>query len=71
MTIHQISYLNKFRTKTWIETNDQTRRVYNTNSDITFKTLMLKSSLCDESDAYILVKGRITFTGSGADYAER
>ena len=32
---------------------------------------MLKSSLRDESDAYILVKGRITFTGSGADYAER
>ena len=32
---------------------------------------MLNSSLCDCSDAYILVKGRITNTGSGADAAER
>ena len=28
-----------------------------------FKTKMLKSSLCDYSDAYILVKGTITITG--------
>ena len=28
---------------------------------------MLKSSLCDYSDAYILVKGRITITGAGSD----
>ena len=28
-----------------------------------FKTTMLKSSLCDYSDAYIFVKGRITITG--------
>ena len=27
----------------------------NSNSDIRFKTAMLKSSLCDYSDAYILV----------------
>ena len=32
---------------------------------------MLKSSLCDYSDAYILVKGRITITGAGADAAAR
>ena len=32
---------------------------------------MLKSSLCDYSDAYILVKGRITITGAGDDAAER
>ena len=30
---------------------------------------MLKSSLCDYSDAYILVKGTITITGAGADAA--
>ena len=28
---------------------------------------MLKSSLCDYSDAYILVKGTITITGAGVD----
>ena len=30
---------------------------------------MLKSSLCDYSDAYILVKGKITINGRGADAA--
>ena len=32
---------------------------------------MLKSSLCDYSDAYILVKGRITIIGAGDDTATR
>ena len=32
---------------------------------------MLKSSLCDYSDAYILVKGKITITGAGDDAAAR
>ena len=39
--------LGKFGTKNWIETNDQSRGVYNTNSNIRFKTTMLKFSLCD------------------------
>ena len=62
--------LSKFRTKNWIEINDQSREVYNVNSDIRFKTTMLKSSLCDYSDAYILVK-RIKINGAGADVAVR
>ena len=45
--------------------------MYNVNSDIRFKTTMLESSLCNYSDAYILVKGRITITGAGANAAER
>ena len=52
--------LSKFRTKNWIEINDQSRGVYSTGSDIRFKTTMLKSSLCDYGDAYILVIGTIT-----------
>ena len=32
---------------------------------------MLKSSLCNYSDAYILVKGTITITGAGDDAAAR
>ena len=32
---------------------------------------MLRSSLCDYSDAYILVSGTITITGAGVDYAEK
>ena len=42
--------LHKFRTKNWMEIIDQSRRVYNTNSDIRFKTKILKSSLCDYID---------------------
>ena len=30
---------------------------------------MLRSSLCDYSDGYILVRGTITITGEGADDA--
>ena len=32
---------------------------------------MLKSSFCDYSDAYILVKGKIAIAGAGADAAAR
>ena len=63
--------LSKFTTKTWIEINDQSRGVYNTNSHIRFKTTMLKSSFCDYSDGYILVKGRRTITGAGDDATVR
>ena len=62
---------SKFSTKNWIKINDQSRGVYNTNSDIRFKTAMLKSSLFDYSDAYILIKGRIAITGIGDDAAAR
>ena len=43
----------------------------NVNSDIRFKTTMLKSSLCDYSDVYVLVKGITTIIGAGADAAAR
>ena len=44
-------------------------RAYNTNTQIKFQTTMIKSNLCDYSDAYILVKGSITFVGQGAHTA--
>ena len=56
---------SKFRTKNWVEINNESRRVYTTGSDIKFKTTMLRSSLCDYADAYILVKGTIIITGAG------
>ena len=62
---------SKFRTKNWVEINDESRGTYNVNSQIKFKTTMLKSSLCDYRDAYILVKGKITIIGRGADAAAR
>ena len=52
----------KFRTKNWVEINDDSREIQNTNSQIKFKTSMSRSSLCDYSDAYIPVSGTITIT---------
>ena len=62
---------SKFRTRNWVEINDESRGAYNVNSQIKFKTTMLKSSLCDYSDAYIPFKGTITITGRGADATAR
>ena len=64
---------SKFRTKNWVEISDESTGTYNDDKQIRFKTTMLKSSLCNYSDAYILVKGKITFTeaGVGADAAAR
>ena len=62
---------SKFRTKNWVEINGESRGTCNVNSQIKFKTAMLKSSLCDYSDAYILVKGTITITRAGDNAAAR
>ena len=44
----------KFRTKHWVEINDELRKTYNEDNQIRFKTSVLRSNLCDCSDAYIL-----------------
>ena len=56
---------SKFRTRNWVEINDEARGTYSPNKQIKFKTAMLRSSLCDYSDAYILVKGNITVNHTG------
>ena len=56
---------SKFRTKNWVEINDESKKLYNTGSDIKFKTTLLRSNLCDYADVYILVQGTITITGVG------
>ena len=56
----------KFRTKNLVEINDESRGTYYVNSQINFKTAMLKSSLCNYSDTYILVKGTIAIAGDDA-----
>ena len=54
----------KFITKKWIEVRDQSGGACNTNKQMRFKTSMLRSDLCDYSDAYIVVKGDITVEGA-------
>ena len=57
---------SKFRTKNWVEIDDDIRGAYSPNKQIRFKTSMLRSSLCDYSDAYILVKGNISVNNTAA-----
>ena len=61
---------SKFRARDWVEINDDSRGTY-TNSDIKSKSTMIKSNLCDYSDAYILGKGTIIITGDGDNAAAR
>ena len=55
--------LFKFVTREYVEVNSLLNS-YNENKSITFKTPMLRSNLCDYSDAYILVKGTIAVAGN-------
>ena len=54
--------LSTFVTKKWIEIYNQSEGNYNVNKEISIKTSMLRSDLCDFSDAYIVVKGNIFVT---------
>ena len=54
--------LPRFVTKKWIEVYDQSEKSYSINKEIRIKTSMLRSDLCDDSNAYIIVKGDITVT---------
>ena len=54
--------LPRYVTKKWIEVYDQSEKNYNPNKKIRIKTPMLRSNLCDFSDACIVVKGDITVT---------
>ena len=62
--------LSKFRRRNWVEINDESRGTY-ISDNIKLKTTMLRSSFCDYADAYILVKGTITITGTGYDDAKK
>ena len=55
--------LLRFITKKWIEVYDQSEKNYSSNKEIRIKTSMLRSDLCDFSDAYIVVEGDITLEG--------
>ena len=71
-TIKVINLLNdssndesEFVTKKWYVTDSQTTKdKYNQNNSIKFETETIKSSLCDYSDAFILVTGYIKVNAS-------
>ena len=55
--------LSKFVTREYVIVNSLLN-TYKENKSIRFKTPMLRSSLCDYSDAYILVEGTIMVAGN-------
>ena len=67
-TISDDKDLPRFVAKTWIEVYDQSEGNYNVNKEIRIKISMLRSDLCDFSDAYIVVRGNVldkkTFTAN-------
>ena len=50
----------KFKTKNWVETINNSRGEYNTNSQTKFKQSMLRSIIYDYNDWYVLSKGTVT-----------
>ena len=53
----------RFITKNWMEVHDQygnAEHRYKPNKQIKFKTSLLRSNLCDYSDAYIVLQGKAT-----------
>ena len=57
--------VHRFITKKWIEVHDQSSSAgdrFKPSKQIRFKTSVLRSDLCDFSDAYIVVKGTMTLT---------
>ena len=55
----------------WVEVNDLLSAQYSVNENIRLKTLMLRSYLCGNSNAYILVKGATTAEGTNTNDAKR
>ena len=77
-----VSHPSKFRIRNWVEINNESRGAYkngndnnnmnnnnDNNNNIKFKTSMMRSSLCDYSDAYILVKGTTILPNTAAQDA--
>ena len=50
-----------------IEVHDQSGETHSTDKQARFKTSMLRSDLCDYSDAYIAIKGKITVANPNND----
>ena len=54
---------SKFATKKWYIINDESKGNYSQENVIKFLTQSIESSLCDYSDAYILVTGNTLLKG--------
>ena len=61
------STVSKFVSKKWIVANHLLSGQYSVNKNISFKNSLLRSDLCDYSDAYIVVEGTIDLLALAAN----
>lgn len=62
--------LSEFRTKNWVQINDDRHGTYNTEN-LNFKTAALKPRFCDYSDPQLLARGTILVANTKAADANR
>ena len=60
---------SKFKTKDWVEINDESLGTYDGDNQIRFKNSMLKSSVCDYRNARTFVKVTISVRNTAAQSA--
>ena len=58
---------SNFATKKWYIIDNESKENYLHHNQIKFLAKSIESSLCDNSDAYILVTGSINVTGGDAN----
>ena len=63
---HTENEYSKFATKKWYVIDSEFNGNYSKDEEIKFLNRSIESSLCDYSDAYILVTGDITATPNNA-----
>ena len=61
-----VANYSRFVTGKWNIVNDNSKPNHDATNEITYDTEILKSNLCDDSDAYILVRGDITVAAAPA-----
>ena len=61
---------SKFRTRSWVEINDESLGNYK-NNNIKFKMSVIRSNLCDYSDAYIHVKANTAVAAAPVSNANK
>ena len=54
---------SKLRTRNWAEINDESPGTHKASNQIKFKVSVIRSNVCDYSDAYVLVRGTMTIDG--------
>ena len=65
------STVSKIVTKKWVERNNLSSDQYSVNTNIRFKTTLLRSYLCDYSDTYFIVKGTIDLLAAAANEMDK